>query len=500
MPDREYTRLKKSIEQAGRNRVPILISRDGRVLDGRHRLTACIELGIEPHTQAWDGAGSEIDLILDLNDRRRQLSGSQRVLIAAKLAHLGRGRPQENARIGAITQEEAAEKLGVSRTQVQAARTLLASGIPALIGLVERGDLVVSAARQIAALRRDEQTRLVREGPKALRARAAAIRSDAGSQRSRSKRPPDRTLAEECGLTIDVDLQPSLQSRPGRPAEDDGGSNNGSAGATAQVERADEPIESADGEPAVLTADPVAEVSSSSTSPAGTPEPETADRCGGEVAGCDEPIEAPGDDLATEAESPFERQGPCCDADAEPIVDAVEKSVPGPVGTLDVMDRRDGGSDPGPDHAGSDRMALQPGPRDQDDCGVEGERHPAMAPRTRKSGPQHLRRRPANRRSRTSRSVPGSPIPRCSTPMRGFTAMSERMSRPFRGDWSRIRRSRGTSVRYPGLPSRTPAGSNSWSGFPLPASGSSAGNAGARARRTPHAICGTCGGACYQCE
>jgi hypothetical protein len=102
---------------------------------------------------------------------------------------------------------------------VQAARTVLASGIPALIGLVERGGLAVSAARHIAALRRDEQQRLEMEGPKALRAHAAAIRSDAGSKRARSKRSPDRTLAEGCGLPIDVDPQSSVERRFPRPGK-----------------------------------------------------------------------------------------------------------------------------------------------------------------------------------------------------------------------------------------------------------------------------------------
>ena len=251
MPEGDYARLKASIEQAGGNRVPITIARDGRVLDGRHRLRACIELGIEPDTKEWDGAGSEVDLILDLNDRRRQLPAFQRVLIAAKLAHLGRGRPRENAPIRAITQEEAAEKLGVSRTLVQAARTVFDSGSPGLIDLVERGVLAISAARPIAGLRRAEQERLVREGPKALRARAAEIRPDSGRNRARTE-----------GAT---DGKRGAGSPDGQPEAGVAGRGCGSAVATGQAMGVDAPTGSADGALALPMDDPVAEVSDLST-------------------------------------------------------------------------------------------------------------------------------------------------------------------------------------------------------------------------------------------
>jgi ParB-like chromosome segregation protein Spo0J len=498
MSDGEYALLKKSIAQAGRNRAPILTGRDGRVLDGRHRLAACIELGIEPHAEAWDGAGSELDLILDLNNRRRQLSGSQRVLIAAKLARLGQGRPRENAPIRAITQDEAADMLGVSRTQVQAARTVLASGVPELIGLVERGDLVVSVARQIAALRRDEQKRLVIEGPKALRARAAAIRSEAESNRSRRKGATDRTLAEECEQPVAIDPHSPAESLDGRPEEDVGGSEAGSAGTTAQVEQADEPIEAADGEPDVLTADLIAEVSSSSTSPAGSPEPANPDRCGGEVARGAEPIEAGGNELSNEADSRFERQSLSCNA--EPTVAAVASSVPVPAGTLDVTDRCDGNSDAGPEQAGLDRRVLQPGPRAQDDRGVEGELR-------LEDGTSHPEVEPA------ASSYSSGELPIEDIPLRARLAnpsMFDIDARIYRDVRANVETLQGRLEQDPQIARNL--GQVPWSArsyarqleqlvrIPPPGEWIVCWKCEGKGKTNAAPICGTCGGACYQCQ
>src|SRR5262249_36904907 len=116
-----------------------------------------------------------VDVVLDSNDKRRHLNPNQRALVAARLASLGRGRPGENAPIGAFTQCEAAEKLGVTRTRVQAARRLITRGCRELIKLVEEHKLAIAAASGIADLDHVEQRRLAEQGPRTIRERAASL-------------------------------------------------------------------------------------------------------------------------------------------------------------------------------------------------------------------------------------------------------------------------------------------------------------------------------------
>lgn len=193
MSEAEFERLKASIREAGRNFVPIITNRDLELVDGLHRLRACLDLGIEPYAVVCDDNDSLVDIVMDSNECRRRLDDSQRALVAAKLATLGRGRPDAKARIRAITQEEAAEKLGVSRTQVQAARTVLKRGSSGLIKLVEEGKLAVSVAACIADLDRADQRRLVLEGVSSIRKRFAEMRR----QNSRKGGGPGREAREE---------------------------------------------------------------------------------------------------------------------------------------------------------------------------------------------------------------------------------------------------------------------------------------------------------------
>jgi ParB-like chromosome segregation protein Spo0J len=158
---------------------------DGEVVDGRNRLEALRLAGIEPTLEMFgtyddfDGTydatkRAQIDpyvYVISKNLHRRQLSDSQRSMVAAKIAVLRKGSNQ-HASIEAPSQARAAEMLNVSRANVQRAAQVQAKGVPALVAAVESGKVKVSAAAAVAKLPKKEQQKLVEKGPAAVTEKA----------------------------------------------------------------------------------------------------------------------------------------------------------------------------------------------------------------------------------------------------------------------------------------------------------------------------------------
>jgi hypothetical protein len=60
-------------------------------------------------------------------------------MVAAKLANMGEGRPAKTAQICAVSQDEAAALLNVSRRWVQAAVKVRADAVPEVVQAAEQG-------------------------------------------------------------------------------------------------------------------------------------------------------------------------------------------------------------------------------------------------------------------------------------------------------------------------------------------------------------------------
>lgn len=86
----EFEALKESIHEYGQL-VPVVKSKQGSVIDGRHRLRACEELGVRPWVVESDVGGFDGDLReheLAANVVRRHLTATQRrVAIEAEVIH-----------------------------------------------------------------------------------------------------------------------------------------------------------------------------------------------------------------------------------------------------------------------------------------------------------------------------------------------------------------------------------------------------------------------------
>jgi N6-adenosine-specific RNA methylase IME4/ParB-like chromosome segregation protein Spo0J len=147
---------------------------EGMILDGRNRYAACLEAGIEPRFEQFNGA-DPLAFVVSLNLARRHLSESQRAIVAAKIATLKDG--QRSDLVQGLPIGRAAEMLNVGERSVARAKAVLDEGIPELATAIERGEISVSAAAELVRLPEPEQREIVARGEKEILAVAREIRT-----------------------------------------------------------------------------------------------------------------------------------------------------------------------------------------------------------------------------------------------------------------------------------------------------------------------------------
>lgn len=160
MPEDQFNSLIDSIRDHGLL-TPIMLH-DGKILDGRHRYKACINLGIEPSFEEYEGEDA-LGYVIALNLSRRHLDESQRAMIGARIANLtGAGRPsKEIAHISAITGSDAAKMMSVGRRNVVHAKKVLREGTQELADAVDSGKIAVTVAAKISELDHDQQAQVI---------------------------------------------------------------------------------------------------------------------------------------------------------------------------------------------------------------------------------------------------------------------------------------------------------------------------------------------------
>jgi hypothetical protein len=102
----------------------------GKILDGRNRYLACREANVAVKTVEFEpeNHGDPLAWVISRNLKRRHLNESQRAMIAAKLANLDRGRPEENPPIGGISAKQASEMLNIGERSIERARVVVVGG------------------------------------------------------------------------------------------------------------------------------------------------------------------------------------------------------------------------------------------------------------------------------------------------------------------------------------------------------------------------------------
>jgi hypothetical protein len=217
----DFQKLVASIKAHGL-RDPITVQ-DGMVLDGRNRQRACQAVGVDCDYQPLPAGQDPLTFVIDKNLTRRHLTNSQRAMVAAKLANLKDGQTKVGAPIGApVSQQDAAEKLKVSRRSVQRATKVTNDAIPEVIQAVERGDVPVSTAAEIAELPQAEQRKVVAKGKPAINTKTKELRVKKRLVGKKNEAKPELSTLAWSEATLDqrqsflegVGLQPLREAIP----------------------------------------------------------------------------------------------------------------------------------------------------------------------------------------------------------------------------------------------------------------------------------------------
>ncbi|HYD02651.1 MAG TPA: DNA methyltransferase [Phycisphaerales bacterium] len=224
MTPEEYAELRDSIASSGLLH-PLVVHRESEtVLDGRHRLRACRELGISPRFVLWEPPDPETPpllWVLATNAHRRHLTPSQRSLLAAEFAtelkrtgarleidaSVERSAALDGAQANAESSAPqicgalepglarrahhapevaaASNAFGVSPRLVEQAETVVEFGVPELVEKVREGGLAVHVAHTIAERPESEQRETLARGDDEVRAEAKRLK--AAEQEARRK-------------------------------------------------------------------------------------------------------------------------------------------------------------------------------------------------------------------------------------------------------------------------------------------------------------------------
>lgn len=165
---------------------PIAIH-DGMILDGRHRYRACRQLGLEPITTEWNGAGTPEAFAISKNLHRRQLDASQRAMVAAAFARLKRGGDQSANLRNGLTAAALSKMFNVSTRSIETARVVRAKGAPELVEAVQSGAMKVSTAADLVDFTKDRQRELAAAGKHEVAKAVRRKRRNEAVRREREK-------------------------------------------------------------------------------------------------------------------------------------------------------------------------------------------------------------------------------------------------------------------------------------------------------------------------
>ena len=206
-----YARLLASIRAHGLRR-PIVVWQD-QIIDGVHRLRACLEAGVEPRYEFLDEGEDPFEYLADENIVLRAMTQNEKSLTAYLMSQYSMpGRPRtaaaNSAEMRNITQGEAAELVGVSTRLVSDASRVLSEdspAVPALREAVREWRIRCNDAAKVVARPPEMQNRavdlVVRGEAKTIQGAVRRVEQETARAEEEAAladilaRPPDETTA-----------------------------------------------------------------------------------------------------------------------------------------------------------------------------------------------------------------------------------------------------------------------------------------------------------------
>jgi ParB-like chromosome segregation protein Spo0J len=192
-------RLMESIERRGLIQ-PVVVNGDRKLLAGGRRLTACIALGwdtipaVVRDDDYEDDGGGELDWLEvenDENEVRKDFTLSEKADIAAAIAKAIKDGKVAVPK-GTPRREYIAQTAGFdSDAEMRRMQDVIADGAPELVAAVDQGDVTLGAAADLIELPKAEQAKVVKEGPKAAKAKAKEVRDAKPKGGGRGKGPAE---------------------------------------------------------------------------------------------------------------------------------------------------------------------------------------------------------------------------------------------------------------------------------------------------------------------
>src|SRR6266567_5982900 len=160
MGDEEFTALVADVKVNGL--LTPVWTYQGKIIDGRNRYKACMQLGIEPQFREWKGDDAGLlSFILSLNLQRRHLSSSQKAILAAEIETYLATQAKKNMSQGGKGLEkipspihaarQAAALVGTNAHYVTDAKRVMGQA-PEIVDAVRRGIISIPDAVVVARL------------------------------------------------------------------------------------------------------------------------------------------------------------------------------------------------------------------------------------------------------------------------------------------------------------------------------------------------------------
>jgi ParB-like chromosome segregation protein Spo0J len=135
----------------------------GKILDGRRRQLAAHRAEVVPLYEEFEGDDeAALRFVMRANIHRRHLSTTEAAMIAARIADMTREQTLQKGRVfsdarekasekpSGVSQAQAAEMMGVSRTSVQNAKAVIDTGVQEPIDAIDRKEITLTQAAKVA--------------------------------------------------------------------------------------------------------------------------------------------------------------------------------------------------------------------------------------------------------------------------------------------------------------------------------------------------------------